>query len=52
MNATWANIPEQTARQRFGKHVPAANNTQATIELFFGYNDKNGVFYVVLAEML
>jgi hypothetical protein len=33
-----------TARQRFGKHVPAATNMQATIEVLLGYNNGNGVF--------
>jgi hypothetical protein len=32
------------SRQQLGKHVPAAIDTNATI--------KNGVFYVVRAEML
>jgi hypothetical protein len=31
-------------RQRLGKHVPAATNKQATIEVLLGYNDGNGVF--------
>jgi hypothetical protein len=36
--------------QRLGKHVPATTNTQATIEVFFGYNDENGVFCWVRPE--
>jgi hypothetical protein len=34
--------------QRLGKHVPAATNTHATVELLL----ETGCFYVVLAEML
>jgi hypothetical protein len=40
------------SRQRLGKHVPAATNAQATIEVLLGYKNGNGVFYVVRAEML
>jgi hypothetical protein len=40
------------SRQRLGKHVPAATNAQATIEVFLGYNNGNGVFRVVRGEML
>jgi hypothetical protein len=40
------------SRQRLGKHVPVATNTQATIEVMLGYNDRHNVFYVVRAEML
>jgi hypothetical protein len=39
-------------RQRLGKKVPAATNTQATIEVLLGYNNGNGVSYVIGAEML
>jgi hypothetical protein len=38
--------------QRLGKHVPAAPNMQATIDVLVGYNNGNGIFYVVRAEML
>jgi hypothetical protein len=40
------------SRQRLGKHVPAAKNTQSTIEVFLGYISGNCVFHVVHAEML
>jgi hypothetical protein len=40
------------SRQRLGKDVPAATNTQAKIKILLGYNNGNGVFYVVRAEML
>jgi hypothetical protein len=42
--------PEETsiARQRLGKHVPAATNRQATIELLL----RSRVFYAVHVEML
>jgi hypothetical protein len=36
------------ARQR----VPAATNTNATVEVLLEYSNVNGVFYVVRAEML
>jgi hypothetical protein len=36
--------------QRLGKHVPAAANTQATVEVFIGYNDGNRVFCWVRQE--
>jgi hypothetical protein len=35
-----------------GKRVPAATNTHATVEVLLDYNNGNGVFYVVRAEML
>jgi hypothetical protein len=46
--------PEETyiARQRLGKHVPTATNTQATIRIVLGCNNGNCVFYMVPAEML
>jgi hypothetical protein len=40
----WTNEQPSIARQRRGKHVPAATNTQATIEVLLGYDDVNGVF--------
>jgi hypothetical protein len=40
------------ARQLFGKRVPAANDTHATVEVLLEYKNRNGVFYVVRAEML
>jgi hypothetical protein len=36
------------SRQRIGKHVPAATNNHATIELLL----ENGVFYSVRAKGL
>jgi hypothetical protein len=36
----------------FGKRVPAAKNTLATVEVLLDYNNGNGVLYVVRAEML
>jgi hypothetical protein len=39
------------ARQRLGKQVPAAMNEQATIEVLFGYNDGNGVFYWIASRL-
>jgi hypothetical protein len=38
--------------QRLDKHVPAANDTQATVEVLLEYNNGNCVLYVVCAEML
>jgi hypothetical protein len=40
------------ARQVLGKRVPAATDTYATVEVLLDYNNGNGVFYVVRAEML
>jgi hypothetical protein len=40
------------ARQLLGKWVLAATDTHATVEVLLGYNNGNGVFYVVRAEML
>jgi hypothetical protein len=40
------------ARQMFGKRVPAATDTHATVEVLLDYKNRNGVFYVVRAEML
>jgi hypothetical protein len=37
-------------RQRLGKQLPAATNTQATIEMLLSYKNGNGVFCVVRAE--
>jgi hypothetical protein len=41
-----------SARQLLGKRVPAATDTYATIKVLLDYNNGNGVFYVVRAEML
>jgi hypothetical protein len=38
--------------QALGKHVPAATNTQATIEVLLGSSNGNRIFYVVRADML
>jgi hypothetical protein len=35
-----------------GKRVPAATDTHATVEVLLDYNNGNGVFFVVRAEML
>jgi hypothetical protein len=40
------------ARQLLGKRFPAATATHATVEVLLDYNNGNGVFYVVRAEML
>jgi hypothetical protein len=40
------------ARQLLGKRVPAAKDTHATVDLFLDFNNGNGVFYVVRAEVL
>jgi hypothetical protein len=34
------------------RQLPAATDTQATNEVLLDYNNRNGVFYVVRAEML
>jgi hypothetical protein len=34
-----------------GKQAPAAADTLATVEVLLDYNNGNGVFYVVRAEM-
>jgi hypothetical protein len=40
------------ARQLVAKRVPAATDTNATVVvLLFDYNNGNGVYYVVRAEM-
>jgi hypothetical protein len=41
----------EVSRQRLSKHVPAATNTQATIEVLLGYSNGNRVLYVVRPEM-
>jgi hypothetical protein len=46
VNNTWANT-----KQLLGKCVPAAKDTHATIDVLLVYNNGNGVFYVVRAEM-
>jgi hypothetical protein len=40
------------ARQLLGKRIPAATDTHATVEVFLDYNNGNGIFYVVRAELL
>jgi hypothetical protein len=40
------------ARQFLCKRVPGATDTHATVEVLLDYNNGNGVFYVVRAEML
>jgi hypothetical protein len=40
------------ARQLLGKRVPAATHTHETVQILLHYNNGNGVFYVVRAEML
>jgi hypothetical protein len=40
------------ARQMFSKRVPTASDTHATVEVLLDYNNGNGVFFVVPAEML
>jgi hypothetical protein len=39
-------------RQLLSKWVPAATDTHATVEVLLEYNNGNGIFYVVRAEML
>jgi hypothetical protein len=39
------------ARRLLGKRVPAATDTHATGEVLLDYNNGNGVFYVVRAEI-
>jgi hypothetical protein len=46
------NNTRAVARQLLGKRVPAAMDTHATVEVLLDYNNGNGVFYVVRAEML
>jgi hypothetical protein len=47
VNNTWA-----VAMQLLDKRVPAATDTHATVEVLLEYNNGNGVFNVVRAEML
>jgi hypothetical protein len=47
VNNTWA-----TARQLLGKQVPMATDMHAMVKVLLDYNNENGVFYVVHAEML
>jgi hypothetical protein len=47
VNNTWA-----TARQLRGKWVPTATDMHATVKVLSDYNNGNGVFYVVHAEIL
>jgi hypothetical protein len=39
-------------RQQLDKCIPMAMDTHATVEELLDYNNGNGVFYVVHAEML
>jgi hypothetical protein len=39
-------------RQLLGKRVPVAMDMHATVKVLLDYNNGNGVFYVVHAEML
>jgi hypothetical protein len=39
-------------RLRLDKHVTAATDPHAAVEVLLHYNNGNGVFYVVRAEML
>jgi hypothetical protein len=39
------------AMQLLGKRVSKATDTHTTVEVLLGYNNGNGVFYVVHAEM-
>jgi hypothetical protein len=50
--AKHVNNTRAIARQLLGKRVPAATDTHATIKVLFDYNNGNGVFYVVRAEVL
>jgi hypothetical protein len=45
--ARYANIPD-VSTQRLGKHIPAATNRRATIDVLL----ETGYFYVVRAEGL
>jgi hypothetical protein len=47
VNNTWA-----IARQPLCKPVPAATDTHAMVEVLLGYNNGNGVFNVIRAEIL
>jgi hypothetical protein len=47
-----ANNMRAIARQLFCKRVPTAMDTHAIVEVLLDYNNGNGVFYVVRAEML
>lgn len=47
INNTWA-----ITRQLLDKRAPAKKDMRATVEVLLGYNNGNGVFYVVRAEML
>jgi hypothetical protein len=49
---THINNTRAIARQLLGKWVPAATHTHAAVKVFMDYNNGNGVFYVVRAEML
>jgi hypothetical protein len=40
------------ARQLLGKRIPAVTDTHVAVEVLLDYNNGNGVFYVVRAEML
>jgi hypothetical protein len=47
-----ANNTRPIAMQLLGKNISAVTNTHATVEGLLDYNDGNGVFFVVRAEML
>jgi hypothetical protein len=40
------------ARELLGKRVPAVRDTHAIVQVLLEYNNGNGVFYVVRAEIL
>jgi hypothetical protein len=46
------NNTRDITRQHLGKRVPMAMDTHATVKVLLAYNNENGVFYVVHAEML
>jgi hypothetical protein len=50
--AKHVNNTRAIARQLLGKRVPATMDTHATVEVLLDYNNVNGVFYVVRADML
>jgi hypothetical protein len=39
-------------RQMLDKRVPAATDAHATVDVLLNYNNGNGVFHMVRAEML
>jgi hypothetical protein len=48
----YVNNTRAITRQLLGKRVPETTDTHATAEVLLRYNIRNGVFYVVRAEML